>query len=376
MSSNRTYKDYYAVLGVSKNATQKEIKDAYRKLARKYHPDANKSDGATEEKFKEIGEAYEVLKDAKKRKEYDEMGRYFGGTGYSPGAGGGRSSAGTPEQGFSFNGFGDIFDLFGGGAGGGRGAARPQQTRTKGADITYNVSLTFDEALKGKTVKLSVDKEETCSSCGGTGAASGSGRTTCAACGGRGVVADNQGIFSISRACPNCGGQGSIIERPCTVCRGNGRIRVQKSETIKIPAGVADGSKLRFKGKGQAGLNGGPYGDLYIVAKVAKHPYFIRNGSDIQLDLPITFTEAALGASIEVPTVDGGVSLKIPAGTQEGRTFRLRGKGAPKLKGPGRGDMLAKVHLTVPKELSGAEKELLVRFADARKEDPRKDLKE
>ncbi|MBS3908611.1 MAG: molecular chaperone DnaJ [Actinobacteria bacterium] len=372
MSSSRTYKDYYAVLGVSKNATRKEIKDAYRKLARKYHPDANKSDSTTEEKFKEISEAYEVLKDAKKRKEYDEMGRYFGG----PGPGGGRSTAGGADQGFSFNGFGDLFDLFGGGAGVGRGGARPQQTRTKGSDITYNVSLTFDEALKGKTVTLSVDREETCSSCGGTGAASGSGRVACAACGGRGVVADDQGIFSISRACPNCGGQGSIVERPCAACRGNGRIRAQKSETIKIPAGVADGSKLRFKGKGQAGLNGGPHGDLYVVAKVAKHPYFIRNGSDIQLDLPITFTEAALGASIEAPTVDGSVSLKIPAGTQEGRTFRLRGKGAPKLKGTGRGDMLAKVRITVPTELSGAEKELLVRFADARKEDPRKNFKE
>jgi molecular chaperone DnaJ len=370
MSSNRTYKDYYAVLGVSKNATQKEIKDAYRKLARKYHPDANKSDATTEDKFKEVSEAYETLKDVKKRKEYDEMGRYFGA---GPGAGGGRSYAGGAEQGFSFDGFGDIFDLFGGG---GRGGARSQQTRTKGADITYNVSLTFDEALKGKTVKLLVDKEETCSACGGTGASPGSGRTTCAVCGGRGMVADNQGIFSISRACPNCGGQGSIIEKPCAVCRGNGRVRVQKSETIKIPPGVADGSKLRFKGKGQAGLDGGPYGDLYVVAKVAKHPYFTRNGSDIQLDLPITFTEAALGASIEVPTVDGGVTLKIPAGTQEGRTFRLRGKGAPKLKGSGRGDMLAKVHITVPKELSGAEKELLVRFADARKEDPRKDFKD
>lgn len=374
MSSSRTYKDYYAVLGVSKNATQKEIKDAYRKLARKYHPDANTTDKETEEKFKEIGEAYDVLKDAKKRKEYDEMGRYFGG-GQGPGAGGWQTHAGG-GQGFNFNGFSDLFDLFGGAAAGADfGGAQPQ-ARSKGADLTYNVGLSFDEALKGKTVQLVINKEENCASCGGSGAAPGSSRVTCPTCAGRGVIADNQGIFSISRACPACGGQGSVPEKPCAVCRGNGRVVTPKTETVKLPPGVADGSRIKFKGKGQAGEFGGPAGDLYIVTKVAKHPFFTRNGSDILLDVPVTFTEAALGASIEIPTVDGSVSLKIPAGTQEGQTFRLRDKGAPKLKGSGRGDMLVKVHIVVPKELTADEKELLVRFADSRKaDDPREVFK-
>ena len=364
MSSSRTYKDYYAVLGVGRNATQKEIKDAYRKLARKYHPDANKSDKETEEKFKEISEAYEMLKDPKKRKEYDGMGRFFGG--HNPGAGGWHDSS-RANGGFSFGGgMGDLFDLFGGDVGG-RRANMP----TKGEDIIYNVRLTFDEALKGKTVQFIINREEPCMSCGGTGAAPGSGRKVCQVCGGRGLIADNQGIFSISRPCPSCNGQGSVVEKPCGTCRGNGHVVTPKTETVNIPAGVADGSKLKFKGRGQAGLNGGPPGDLYIVTKVAPHPFFKRDGSDVLLDVPITFVEAALGASIEIPTIDESVSLKIPAGTRDGQTFRLRGKGAAKLKGSSRGDMLATVHIEVPRDLSPNEKELLVRFASARSDNPR-----
>lgn len=316
MSSSRVYKDYYEILGVDRKATQKEIKDAYRKLARKYHPDANKEDKETEEKFKEISEAYEALKDPKKRKEYDETGRFFGGQGtggfgagfdpraagfnYSPYASGGGFGGNFSGQagGFSVGDLGDLFGMFGGGAGVGRA-----QAHTKGADITYNVHLTFDEALKGKAVQLQINKGEN---------------------------------FS-----------------------------------CKVPPGAMDGSKLKFKGRGQASQNGGPPGDLYIITKVAPHPYFTRKGSDILLDVPVIFTEAALGASIEIPTIDGNVALKIPPGTQSGQTFRLRGKGAPKLKGSGSGDMLAKVRVEVPKDLSADEKELLLGFANSRKDNPR-----
>lgn len=305
MSSSRTYKDYYAVLGIGRSATQKEIKDAYRKLARKYHPDANKSEQWTEEKFKEISEAYEVLKDPKKRKEYDEMGRFFSGQGM--GGFGGRGFSGYTGDfsgyagDFSFGGIGNLFDLLGSGVGRRAGAHA-----IKGDDIIYNVQLTFDEALKGKTVQLLVNNA---------------------------------------------------------------------TEKIRIPPGVSDGSKIKFKGRGGVGKNGGPPGDLYVVTKLAPHPFFKRNESDILLDVPVTFTEAALGASIEIPTTDGSVSLKIPAGTQDGQTFRLRGKGAPKLKGAGRGDMLAIIHIKVPKDLSPGEKDLLIKFAERRNDNPRRIFK-
>lgn len=374
MSASRTYKDYYAVLGVGKNATQKEIKDAYRKLARKYHPDANESDKQKEDKFKEVSEAYEVLKDPKKRKEYDEMGSFFsggaGGYGSANFGGQGFGNFSGSGGGFSFGDIGDIFDLFGSGARG-----QKANIPTKGEDIIYNVHLTFDEALKGKSVQFVINKEENCASCGGTGAAPGSSRKTCPTCGGSGMIAQNQGVFSMTRPCPSCGGQGSVLERPCSACSGAGRVIRPKTETIKIPPGAADGSKIKFKGKGQAGQSGGPPGDLYVVTKVAPHPYFKRKGSDVLLDVPVTFTEATLGASIRVPTVDGSVSLKIPAGTQDGQTFRLRGKGAPKLKGSGRGDMLATVRIEVPKDLSSDEKELLIRFANSRSDDPRRIFK-
>jgi molecular chaperone DnaJ len=248
--------------------------------------------------------------------------------------------------------------------------------RAKGEDITYNVHLSFNEALKGKTVQFLINKEEDCQACGGTGTAPGSSRKSCSTCGGSGMVSENQGFFSMTRPCPACGGQGSVAEKPCSACRGVGRVIRSQAETVKIPAGVTDGSKIKFKGRGQAGQNGGPAGDLYVVTKVAPHPFFRRSGSDVLLDVPITFTEAALGASIEIPTVDGSVSLKIPSGTQNGQTFRLKGKGAPKLKGSGRGDMLATVRIVVPKELSANEKELLIRFASSRKDNPRRIFKD
>jgi DnaJ-class molecular chaperone len=319
MSSSSVHKDYYEILGVGKNASKKEIRDAYRKLARKYHPDANEGDKKTEEKFKEISQAYEVLKDDKKRQEYDTMGRYFSGQGPGSGAGpsggfgGGFPGAGgfnihfgqgSGGQGFAYSSnlgdIEDIFDLFGGGRSG-------RKTVFKGADLTHEVHLSFDEALKGKTIQATI--------------------------GGR-------------------------------------------QETVKIPAGIADGSKLKFKGKGAPGQNGGPSGDLYIIAKVAPHAFFKRSGADILLDVPVTFAEAALGAGIEIPTLEGSVSLKIPAGTQDGQTFRLRGKGAPKLKGDGKGDMLVSIHIDVPKQLSPEEAELLERFAKSRQDHPRQIFKD
>jgi molecular chaperone DnaJ len=380
MGSSKVYKDYYAVLGVGKNATQKEIKDAYRKLARKYHPDTNKGDKETEEKFKEVGEAYEILKDVKKRKEYDEMGQYFGG--FNPGAGAGdwqnfKGAGGQPGSGFSgfsggatFGDMGDIFDLFGSGFKSQQG--QQTKTRTKGEDILYNAHITFDEALHGKTVELLINREETCGSCGGSGAAPGSGRVTCKVCSGSGYVSDNQGVFGITRVCPGCGGRGSTPEKLCPTCKGSGHIRRSKPESIKLPPGVSDGSKIKFRSKGQASYNGGLPGDLFVITKVAPHPYFKRKGSDILLDVPVTFVEATIGANIEIPTIDGGVSLKIPPGTKDGQTFRLRAKGAPKLKGEGRGDMLATARIDVPKGLTANEKEWLLRFADSRKDDPRK----
>ncbi|HEY3375245.1 MAG TPA: molecular chaperone DnaJ [Candidatus Aquicultor sp.] len=380
MDTSRARRDFYEVLGIGRNATQKEIKAAYRKLARKYHPDVNSGDKETEEKFKEISEAYDVLKDTEKRKQYDEVGRFVGGqgAGFNPGAGGfdystfdGNFGGFSGANGFSAGGFGDLFDLFGGASSGTRSA----NARAKGADITYNVHLAFDEALHGKTVQFHITREEACSTCKGTGAAPGGSRTVCRTCGGNGIISDNQGFFGITRTCPTCAGTGTVIDKPCNVCSGSGRVLRKATETIKIPAGAADGGKLKFKGRGQAGVNGGPKGDLYIITKVAPHPFFKRKGSDVLLEVPVTFTEAALGASIEVPTVDGMVSLKIPPGTQNRQTFRLRGKGAPKLKTESKGDMLVTVRVDVPKELSNDEKEMLVRFAHSRQDDPRRIFK-
>ncbi len=369
-------KDYYAILGVPKNASEKEIKSAYRKLARKYHPDANPDDKGAEEKFKEISEAYEVLSDAKKRKAYDAGPQFF-----APGAGGAGPFGGgafTFDMSDLFGGvpggrgtgdFSSIFDLFGGGARGARSTA-PQ----RGRDLEYAVQVSFDEALAGLTTKINVQREESCPTCHGSGAKPGTQPITCPTCGGRGSVAQDQGVFSLSRTCPQCMGSGRIIEQPCPTCKGAGRVGQVKPVTVKIPPGVADGSKLRFPGKGEAGSHGGPRGDLYIIVNVGRHPYYKRKGADVLLDVPITFAEASLGARIEVPTVQGRVKLKIPAGTQSGKVFKLKGKGAPRLKGSGAGDMLVKVHIVVPQRLSKPAKDALETFADVLDEDPRKDL--
>lgn len=360
-------RNYYEVLGVPKTASTDEIKKAFRRQARKHHPDA----GGSEEKFKELNEAYEVLSDKEKRSQYDQFGAYYGG---APGAGG-RGPAGWPGAGTAGGGqayasvdFGDLGDMFGSvfsGLGGVGGAgARPSAQR--GRDLTYEVTLSFEEALRGTSMKVDVQREEACPTCHGTGAAPGTAPVRCPACKGTGHTAQGQGLFSLSRACPRCGGSGSIVENPCATCRGKGRVVRVKPVPVKVPAGATDGGKMRFKGKGEPGVGGGPAGDLYVVTHIRAHPYFVRDGADVVLELPVTIAEAALGADIEAPTPDGRIKLKVAAGTQDGKVYKLPGKGAPKLKGSGRGDMKVRVRVVTPTDLQAEQKELLRRFASSR----------
>ncbi len=365
--------DYYDVLGVKKTASADEIKKAFRRLARKHHPDA----GGDEEKFKELNEAYEVLSDEEKRKQYDQYGQYFSG-GVPPGYGAGPGAPGA--GGFSYQNvdlgdLGDLGDIFGsvfGGGGRGRGGrgARPQPHR--GSDLQLDLDLTFEQAFSGTSTKIEVDREETCATCKGSGAKPGTSPVSCPACGGTGAVSEGQGMFGFSRACPRCGGSGTIVEQPCGACRGSGTVTRRVPVTVNVPAGATDGGKLRFKGKGATGTNGGPAGDLYVVTRIKPHPYYTRDGADVVLDLPVTFPEAALGTQVTVPAPDGKkVKLKVPAGTQDGATFRIAGKGAPKLKGGGSGDLKVRVHLVVPKHLTDEQKETLERFAAEQTEDVR-----
>jgi len=366
--NGRKFKDYYSILGVEKGASKKDLKKAYHDLARKYHPDANPNNKNAEEKFKEISEAYEVLSDPKKRKEYEEGVRFYESGGFAGGRGEGFG------QGAPYGGVGDftnLFDMFGDFSGF-AGAGQPQ--RERGKDLHYHIRLTFEDALKGLATRINVSRDESCPVCFGSGAKPGTSPKICPECQGRGVVAQNEGFFSLSRACSRCLGKGTIIESACPNCKGGGKSPKIQKITVKIPPGVKDGSKIRFKGKGGLGSNGGPPGDLYIITQVAPHSVFKRDGNDILLDLPITFTEAALGANVKVPTLDGAVSLKMPAGTQEGKSFRLRGKGTPSPAGGGRGDMLIKVRIAVPNKLNAKEKEALGKFAELHKENPREHL--
>ncbi len=365
-------KDYYDILGVARGATADEVKKAFRKLARKHHPDA----GGSEEKFKEINEAYEVLSDAEKRKQYDQFGQYYG-QGFDPRAYGGAGAGpfggpgGFQYQQVNFEDIGDIFgSMFGGGGFGTQARRQPH----RGRDLAYDVTLTFEEALSGISTKVDVQRSEKCATCGGTGAKPGTGRTKCATCGGTGTVSQGQGPFGFSRPCPRCGGEGTVVEQPCSACRGRGVVTKVKPLTVNIPAGVTDGGKIRFKGKGEAGEAGGPRGDLYVMTRVKPHKHFRRDGADVVLDLPITIAEAALGGEVTVPTTEGKVKLKIAPGTQDGKVYRLPGKGAPKLSGGGRGDMKVRAHVVVPKDLSAEQKELLKRFESSRKDDVRAGL--
>ena len=367
--------NYYEVLGVKKDASAEEIKKAFRRLARKHHPDA----GGSEEKFKELNEAYEVLSDAEKRAQYDQYGQYFSG-GMPPGAGGPGPGGGVHYE-VNVEDLGDLGDLFGsvfsgfaGGGVGGVGARQRQQSAQarRGADLQYDVSLTFDEALKGVSKKVDIQRAEKCAPCKGTGAKPGTSRTTCPTCSGTGNVSQGQGFFGFSRPCPRCAGEGTVIEQPCTACRGVGAVTKLKPVTVNVPAGATDGGKLRFKGKGEPGAGGGPSGDLYVITHIKPHPFYKREGADVVLDLPVTLGEAALGTEIKIPTPDGGrVKLKIPEGTEDGRVFRIAGRGAPKLKGKGSGDLKVKAHIVVPTKLTSEQKELLKRFESSRAEDVR-----
>jgi molecular chaperone DnaJ len=365
--------DFYKTLGVPKEASQDDIKKAFRKLARQYHPDKNPGDKAAEERFKEVNQAYETLSDAQKRKQYDELLRLgaFGPGGFRPGQGGQGfdprifqqwQQAQGGGQAFDMGNLGDILSsLFGGAGGGGFGGGRARrQAAERGADLQVGVTVSFDDALKGVQIRVPVEKQDVCGTCHGSGAAPGTTPKVCPECDGRGVKAQNQGLFALSQPCPRCGGNGTIIEHPCATCGGSGSVRQTRRYQVKIPAGVKDGTKIRIKGRGEAGLRGGPAGDLYVVAHVRENELFRRRGDDFLIDVPVTFSEAALGASVKVPTPGGGnVSLKVPAGSQNGRTLRVRGKGAPRLKAGGRGDLLARLRLVVPEKLSKEQRKLV-----------------
>ncbi len=354
-------RDFYEVLGVAKDASDSELKSAFRKLAMQHHPDRNQDNPESEKKFKEIGEAYEVLKDKDKRAAYDRYGHqaFEGGRGArGPGGFGGFG----PDFG---NAFSDIFDdLFGevmAGRGGRRGGGR-----SRGADLRYNMEITLEEAFAGQETEIRVPTTATCERCKGLGAEPGTRPESCGMCSGAGKVRATQGFFTIERTCPTCGGTGQTVKNPCRDCGGAGRREKEQNLAVTIPAGVEDGTRIRLAGKGQAGLRGGPGGDLYLFLSIRSHEIFSREGPHLFLDVPIPFTTAALGGHIEVPTLDGGKArITIPEGTQTGRQFRLRGKGMPVLRSGRTGDMLVEVHVEVPAKLSVKQKKALKEFEDA-----------
>jgi molecular chaperone DnaJ len=341
-------RDYYEVLGVSRTATEVEIKKAYRTLAVKHHPDKNPGDAHSEEKFKECAEAYAVLSDSQKRAQYDRFGHSgMGGGGFDPG----------------FSNIEDIFDLFGfGDMFGSRG--RTRSTVQRGSDLRYDLEITLEEAASGKEEKLRIPRLEKCADCDGRGAEKGTQPEACIACSGSGQTRYQQGFFSVMRTCPNCQGKGQIIRTPCKACSGAGRIEKEKALDIKIPAGVETGSRLRVTGEGEAGMNGGPSGDLFVVLHVKEHDTFERQGANLYSAVPVSFAQAALGAEIKVKTLDGEEDLKVPAGTQTGTVFRLKSYGMPALGGRGRGDLFVAVTLITPKTLTKEQRKLLEQLAD------------
>jgi molecular chaperone DnaJ len=340
-------RDYYEVLGISRGANESEIKSAYKKLALKYHPDRNAGDKEAEEKFKEAAEAYSVLSNANKRAQYDRFGH--------AGVGGGGFSGFDPDV------FGDFSDILGDFFGFGDifGSSRRRRSHPqRGADLRYDLTIEFEEAVFGVTAKVKIPRAQTCANCKGTGADPKYGPTTCTTCNGQGQVRFQQGFFTISRTCSSCQGTGQLIKEPCAECRGAGRIQKEKILEIKIPAGVETGSRLRIGGEGESGLNGGPPGDLYVVISVNEHPFFKRQGADIYCEIPISFAQAALGAEISVPTLEGKERLKIPEGTQTGSVFRFRGRGVVNLSGRAKGDQLVAVTVVTPKKLTRRQREL------------------
>ena len=362
-------RDLYEILGVSKSASADEIKKAYRKLARQYHPDKNPGDEGAEERFKEVQGAYDVLSDPEKRKQYDQLGsRMFTGA-RGPQGGNFQWSGNIGDLGDLSDLFGGLFDSFGGAA---RTTTRTRQRGERGRDIEVVVNVSFEDSLKGATMKIPVDLETACSACHGSGAEPGTSPKICPECRGRGVVSESQGLFALSTPCPRCGGNGTVIEQPCRKCKGTGRERRTKRYTVKIPPGVRDGTQIRLKGKGEAGYGGGPSGDVIVVTRVTPSPLFRRKGADLVIEVPVTYAEAALGATVELPTPDGGrISLKVPAGSQDGKLLKVKGRGAPKLNGGGKGDLLARLRLVVPTKLSKAEREALENLQKISHDDPR-----
>lgn len=354
--------DYYELLGVSRDASDRDIKRAYRKLAMKYHPDRNPGDKEAEDKFKEISEAYEVLSDAQKKAAYDQFG-HAGVDGQAGGFGGGGGGFGGDFSDI----FGDVFgDIFGGGGGGG---GRRRSSVQRGADLRYNLDLTLEEAVRGCEKTLHVPTMVGCEVCGGSGAKKGTSAKTCPTCNGHGQVRMQQGFFSVQQTCPTCHGDGKIISDPCDSCHGQGRVEETKTLQVKIPAGVDTGDRIRLVGEGEAGTHGGPAGDLYVQVNVREHPIFQRDGKHLYCEAPISFVDAALGGELDVPTLDGRVKLKIPAETQTGKLFRLRGKGISPVRGGSTGDLLVRVVVETPVKLNSKQKELLREFQKATEEE-------
>lgn len=359
-------KDFYEILGVNRDASDEEIKKSYRKLAMKYHPDRNPDNPKAEEQFKEAKEAYEILSDAQKRAAYDQYGH--AGVDPSLGAGG---AGGFGAGGFS-DAFGDIFgDIFGGGRGGGQ-----RSNVYRGADLRYNMEISLEDAARGTETKIRIPVMSECETCHGSGARPGTSPVTCTTCGGHGQVRMQQGFFSVQQTCPKCHGTGKMVKDPCPTCNGGGRVKQHKTLSVKIPAGVDEGDRIRLSGEGEAGVNGGPPGDLYVVVHLKAHSVFQREGGDLHCEMPISYTVAALGGEIEIPTLDGHAKMKIPPETQTGATFRLRGKGIKPLRSNENGDLMCHVVVETPVKLNDRQKELLrelesINQQDADKHSPR-----
>jgi molecular chaperone DnaJ len=351
-------RDYYEVLGVARTATDQEIKSAYRKLALKYHPDRNPGDKKSEDKFKEAAEAYSVLVDTDKRHMYDRFGH--------AGLGGAATGGFDPT---AFSGFEDILgglgDIFGFSDAFGRRRGGPQ----RGADLRYDLEISFEESAKGTEAALQIPRQETCETCSGNGAAPGSAPSTCPQCQGRGQLRYQQGFFTVARTCGQCRGSGAIVTKPCQTCRGAGRVQKDKKLSVRIPAGIATGQRLRLSSEGEAGPGGGPAGDLYVVVHVQEHAFFQRDGNDLHCEIPLHFPTLALGGEITIPTLDGSEVFTIPPGTETGTTFRVRGRGMPDVSGRGRGDLMVTVKVSTPKKLTKDQKKLLEQLADVLPQD-------
>jgi molecular chaperone DnaJ len=356
-TANVTKVDYYEVLSVSRDASDQELKTSYRKLAMQFHPDRNPDDPTAEEKFKECSEAYQVLSDPEKRAAYDRYGHaaFQGGAG----AGGGSPFGGAQDLGDIFGDlFGEMFNM--GGGGGGRKASRVQ----RGRDLRYDLTLEFEEAVFGKEKEITIRRMETCTDCKGSGAAKGKAAVTCTQCGGRGQMRYQQGFFSVARTCSVCGGTGTLIVDPCQTCKGDTRVQTEHKILVKVPAGVEQDTRIRYSGEGEAGKFAGPAGDLYVVLDVKAHKFFERDGDDLHCVMPISFPQAALGTELEIQTLEGASTIKVPEGTQSGKEFKLRGKGVPHLNSHGKGDLIVEIRVQTPAKLNKQQKELLRQLSE------------